>query len=81
MARRLVACTTRDMVKLSNLHPDDSDFVYEHRIKNINSGFFGQDEDGFRQHFAIHLDIHLSCTLTPSLIGRWRFTFDQDSAV
>ena len=81
MTRRLAECSTWDWVKLSSLHPDDSDFIYELRIKNINAGYFDTDEEGFRHHFAIHLDSHLSSAMNPTLIGRWRFTFDAVNAV
>ena len=75
LLRRLADCSTRDSDKLSTIQPDDSDFIYDLRIKNINAGYF-DNEEGFRHHNAIHLDSDLSSAMSHTLIGRWRFTLD-----
>ena len=83
MSRRLEDCTSHDWVKITTIHPDDADFVYELRITNINSGHFGANVESFRRQFASHMDSHTSGAshLLPSLVGRWRFTFSQGVTV
>ena len=49
MSRRSYDCTYHDWVKITTIHPDDADFVYELRITNINSAHFGTNMDSFRR--------------------------------
>ena len=86
MSKILDECVAKEWVKLSSLHEDDADMVYEVRIKNINRAYFGQDQESepeFRRHFARHLENHLHGIGTSPLIliGRWRYTFTDEEAV